>query len=51
MIKLGLFFVVLCCYSESETGYKYEVKNVKDTTQTGVLYSKAKFVEGDTIKL
>ena len=50
-MKLGLFFVILCCYTESTNGYKYEVKNLKDTTQTGVLYSKAKFTKGDTVRL
>ena len=51
IMKLGLFFVILCCYTESTTGYKYDVKNLKDTTQTGVLYSKAKFTKGDTVRL
>jgi len=50
-MKIGLLLLVLCCYSQNDGVYKYETKNLKDTTQTGTLYTKLKYTEGDTIML
>jgi len=44
-------FLVLCCQTVSDGQYKYEVKNLQDTTQTGVIFSNKQYFEGDTIKL
>ena len=44
-------FLVLCCQTVSDNQYKYEVKSLEDTTQTGVIYTGMKYSEGDTIKL
>jgi hypothetical protein len=44
-------FLVLCCQSVNDGQYKYEVKSLEDTTQTGVIYTGMKYSEGDTIKL
>ena len=44
-------FLVLCCSTTESGQYKYEVKNLEDTTQTGVIYSNIRYVEGDTIKV
>lgn len=44
--------LVLCCYSESENGYKYEVKTLgENVSETGVVYTSTKYSEGDTILL
>jgi hypothetical protein len=49
---LGIkLFLVLCCQTTDSGQYRYEVKDLNDTTQTGVFYTKVKFSEGDTIKL
>ena len=51
-MKTGLILLILCCYSKEDGGgYKYETKNLKDTTQTGTLWSTFKYVEGDTVRL
>jgi len=42
-------FLVLCCSSYNEGTYKYEVKNLQDTTQTGYVFTAVKYSEGDTI--
>jgi hypothetical protein len=44
-------FLVLCCSTTESGQYKYEVKNLEDTTQTGVIYSNIHYIEGDTIKV
>jgi hypothetical protein len=44
-------FLVLCCQTVSDGQYKYDVKNLQDTTQTGVIFSSKQYFEGDTIKL
>jgi hypothetical protein len=43
-------FLVLCCQSVDNGQYKYEVKSLNDTTQTGVIFSGMHYSEGDTIK-
>ena len=50
-MKTGLLLMILCCSSTENGVYKYETKNLKDTTQTGTLWSPVKYVEGDTVKL
>jgi hypothetical protein len=50
-MKTGLLLLILCCYSEDKGVYKYETKNLKDTTQTGTLWSAQKYIEGDTVKM
>ena len=42
---------VLCCQTVSDGQYKYEVKTLDSTEQTGMIYSTAQYTEGDTIKL
>lgn len=42
-------FLVLCCSSYNEGTYKYEVKNLQDTTSNGYVYTSVKYFEGDTI--
>ena len=44
-------FLVLCCQTVDNGQYKYDVKNLGDTTQTGVVYTSIRYSEGDTIKL
>jgi hypothetical protein len=44
-------FLVLCCQTVSDGQYKYEVKTLDSTEQTGMIYSTAQYTEGDTIKL
>jgi len=44
-------FLVLCCQTTNEGQYRYEVKSLEDTTQTGVIFSGTHYSEGDTIKL
>jgi hypothetical protein len=44
-------FLVLCCQTVDNGQYKYDVKNLQDTTQSGVIYTSARYSEGDTIKL
>jgi hypothetical protein len=44
-------FLVLCCQTVNDGQYKYEVKSLDDTTQTGVIFSGTHYLEGDTIKL
>jgi hypothetical protein len=44
-------FLVLCCQTVDNGQYKYDVKNLEDTTQTGVVYTSIRYSEGDTIKL
>ena len=44
-------FLVLCCQTTNEGQYRYEVKYLEDTTQTGVIFSGVHYSEGDTIKL
>ncbi|MCX8482527.1 MAG: hypothetical protein ORN50_03025 [Crocinitomicaceae bacterium] len=44
-------FLVLCCQTANDGQYRYEVKSLEDTTQTGMIYSTAQYSEGDTIKL
>jgi hypothetical protein len=48
IIKL---FLVLCCSTTDNGQYRYEVKNLEDTTQTGIIYSNRVYTEGDTIRL
>ena len=48
VIKL---FLVLCCSSTDNGQYRYEVKNLEDTTQTGVVYTGTRYSEGDTIRV
>ncbi len=43
-------FLVLCCQTVNNGQYKYEVKSLDDTTQTGVIFSSTRYSEGDTIK-
>jgi len=42
-------FLVLCCSSYNEGTYKYEVKNLQDTTKNGYIFTPVKYSEGDTI--
>ena len=49
-MKTILVLVILCCNSQTESGYKYEAKNLT-TNQTGDFYSQAKFNVGDTVKI
>jgi hypothetical protein len=49
-MKTILVLVILCCNSQTENGYKYQVKNIT-TNQTGDFYSQAKFNVGDTVKI
>jgi hypothetical protein len=42
-------FLVLCCSSYNEGTYKYEVKNLQDTTVNGYVFTPVKYTEGDTI--
>lgn len=46
LIKL---FLVLCCSSNDNGQYKYEVKNLNDSTQIGYVHSNTRYIEGDTI--
>jgi hypothetical protein len=48
VIKL---FLVLCCQTVTDGQYKYEVKTLDSTEQTGMIYSTEQYTEGDTIKL
>lgn len=48
VIKL---FLVLCCSTTDSGQYRYEVKNLEDTTQMGVIYTNRFYTEGDTIRL
>jgi hypothetical protein len=50
MLTIKLF-LVLCCSTTESGQYKYEVKNLEDTTQIGVIYSNIHYIEGDTIKV
>jgi hypothetical protein len=43
-------FLVLCCQTVDNGQYKYEVKSLEDTTQTGVIFSSTRYSQGDTIK-
>ena len=49
-MKTILVLVILCCGSQTQNGYKYEVKNLT-TNQTGDFYSQAKFSVGDTVTI
>ena len=51
VMKVGLLLLVICCISQENNGYRYEAKNLKDTTQNGVLYSTQKYKVGDTLDL
>ena len=42
-------FLVLYCSSYDNGTYKYEVKNLQDTTQSGYVFTPIKYIEGDTI--
>ena len=42
-------FLVLCCSNYDSSTYKYEVKNLQDTTSNGYVYTSIKYSEGDTI--
>jgi hypothetical protein len=42
-------FLVLCCSSYDGSTYKYEVKNLQDTTVNGYVFTPVKYTEGDTI--
>jgi len=42
-------FLVLCCSSYDNGTYKYEVKNLQDTTMSGYVYTPVKYTEGYTI--
>lgn len=44
-------FLVLCCQTVDNGQYQYEVKNIQDTTETGVVYTSIRYSEGDTIKI
>ena len=48
VIKL---FLVLCCQTFTDGQYKYEVKTLDSTEQTGMIYSTEQYTEGDTIKI
>ena len=48
IIKL---FVVMCCQTVDNGHYRYEVKSAKNNEETGVVFSTAKYSEGDTIKI
>lgn len=51
-IAVVKMFIVLCCYTQSDTDrYKYEVRSIGDSTQTGIIFSFTKYQEGDTIKI
>ena len=43
-------FLELCCQSSNDGQYKYEVKCLNDTTQTGYIHTNTRYFEGDTIK-
>lgn len=47
IIKL---FLVLCCDIDVNGTYTYEVKNVENPTETGVIGTNRKYSVGDTIK-
>ena len=47
-MKTILVLVILCCGSQTQNGYKYEVKNLT-TNQTGDLFSNVKYNVGDTV--
>ena len=49
-MKTILVLVILCCNSQTESGYKYEAKNIT-TNQIGDLYSQTKYNIGDTITI
>ncbi len=44
-------FLVLCCQTVNEGQYKYEVKSLDSSKQTGVIFTTTHYSEGDTIKL
>jgi hypothetical protein len=48
-MKSGLILIIICCFSKNNNNYVYEARNAQDTTLTGLLYSAAKYNEGDTI--
>jgi len=49
-MKTIIVLVILCCNSQSESGYKYEAKNLT-TNQTGDFYTQVKYNEGDTVRI
>ena len=45
-------FLVLCCQTDVDGNmYSYEVKELTNKDNPGILYSKAKYNVGDTIKI
>ena len=49
-MKTILVIIILCCNTQTDSGYQYEAKNV-ETNQVGNLYSVERYNEGDTVKL
>jgi hypothetical protein len=47
IIKL---FLVLCCDIDIDGAYTYEVKNVENHSETGIIGTNIKYSIGDTIK-
>ena len=41
----------MCCQTVDNGHYRYEVKSAKNNEETGVVFSTAKYSEGDTIKI
>jgi hypothetical protein len=51
-ILITKFFIVMSCYNQpKDLSYKYVVKQVNDTSYTGVIHTTTKYSEGDTVKL
>lgn len=51
-ILITKLFIVMSCYIQpKDESYKYVVKQVNDTSYTGVIHTTTKYSEGDTIKL
>ena len=51
IVAIKLFLVLCCSTSTNENEYSYEVHEINNTENTGIVYSRVKRNQGDTIKI
>ena len=51
IVTIKLFLVLCCSTSTNDKEYSYEVHEINNTQNTGIVYSRVKHNQGDTIKI
>jgi hypothetical protein len=51
IVAIKLFLVLCCQTSTNDNEYSYEVHELNNIKNTGIIYSKVKHNQGDTIRI